>query len=82
MCYRVLPKNKLALFSFPQAKTQSKQKMQITALKYDCNLFSRLYFACQTRDGDLDTFKHENQNTPPSLSLGEKIRFGTKANLL
>ena len=78
----VLPKNKLALFSSPQARTQSRQKMQITALKNDCNLFSRLYIACQTWDGDLNTLKHENQNTPPSLSLGEKIRFGTKADLL
>ena len=35
-----------------------------------------------TRDGDLDSFfKHENQNTPPSLSLGGKIRLGTKADL-
>ena len=39
-------------------------------------------FACQTRDGNLDTFfKHENQNTPLSLSLEGKIRFGTKADL-
>ena len=57
--------------------------MQVTALKNDCNLFSRLYIACQTRDGDLDTFfTHENQSTPPSLSLGGKIRLGTKADLL
>ena len=75
----VLSKNKLALFSSPPVKTPSKQKTQITALKSDCNLFSRLYIACQTRDGDPDSFfKHENQNTPPSLSLGGKIRLGTK----
>ena len=68
----VLPKNKLALFSSPQAKTQSKQKMNITALKNSCNLFSWPYIACQTRNGYLDTFfKHENQNTPPSLLLGK-----------
>ncbi len=79
----LLSKNKLALFSSKQARTQSKQKMQINALKNDCNLFSRLYIACQMRYGDLDTFfKHENQNSPPSLSLGGKLRFGTKAHLL
>ena len=34
------------------------------------------------RDGDLDTFfTHENQSTP-SLSLGGKIRLGTKEDLL
>ena len=79
----VLPKNKLALFSSPPVKCPSKQKMQVTALKSDCNLFSRLYIACQTRDGDLDTFfMHENQSAPPSLSLGGMIRLGTKADLL
>ena len=36
----VLSKNKLALFRSPPVKTPSKQKMQITALKSDCNLFS------------------------------------------
>ncbi len=78
----LLSKNKLALFSSKQARTQSKQKMQINALKNDCNLFSRLYIACLMRDGDLDTFfKHENQNSPPSLSLGGKLGFGTKADL-
>ena len=34
-------------------------------LKNDCQLFSRLYFACQSRDGDLkEFFKHENQPCP------------------
>ena len=79
----VLSKNKLALFSSPPPKCPSKQKMKVTALKNDCSLFSRLYIACQTRDGDLDTFfQHENQTTPPSLSQGGQIRFGSKADLL
>lgn len=42
----VLSKNKLALFSSPPPKRPSKQKMQVTALKNDCSLFSRLYIAC------------------------------------
>ena len=79
----VLTKNKLPLFSSPPVKCPSKMKMQVATLKSDCNLFSRLYIACQTRDGDLDTFfMHENQSAPPSLSQGGKIRLGTKADLL
>jgi len=79
-----LPKNKLPLFSRPPVKTQSKQKMQLAALKSDCNLFSRLYVSCQTRDGDLDQFfTHENQAAPPSLSDRGKLRSCTnKADLL
>ena len=42
-----------------------------------------MYVSCQTRDGDLDTFfTHENQAAPPSLSVGGKLRLGTKADLL
>ena len=37
---------------------------------------------CQIRDGDLDQFfAHENQSTPPSLSVGGKLRNG-KVDLL
>ncbi len=39
--------------------------------------------ACQTRDGDLDTFfTYENQAAPPSLSVGGGLCLGTKDNLL
>ena len=79
----ILSKNKLPLFSRPSVKCPSKQKMQIATLTNDCNLFSRLYISCQTRDGDIDKFfTHENKATPPSLSQGCKIRLGTKADLL
>ena len=79
----VIPKNKLILLSHPPPKPPSKQKMKVTALKNDCNLFSRLYISCQTRSGDLETFfMHENQAAPPSLSLGGKLRLGTKAIVL
>ena len=64
-------------------KRPSKQKMQIASLKSDCALFSHLYVACLTRDGDLDTFfTYENQAAPPSLSVGGGLRHGTKADLL
>ena len=79
----VISKNKLALFSRPPVKHPSKQKMQIASLKSDCALFSRLYVACQTRDGDLDTFlTYENQAAPPLLSVGGGLHLGTKADLL
>ena len=79
----VIHKNKLVLLSHPPPKPPSKQNMHVTALKNDCNLFSRLYISCQTRSGDLETFfMHENQATPPSLSLGGKLRLGNKADLL
>ena len=52
-------------------------------LKEDCSLFSRLYIACQIRDGNLeDFFKYENQPWPPSLSQLGQLRGGQKADLL
>ena len=79
----VISKNKLTLLSHTPDKSPSKHKMQVAVLKNDCNLFSRLYISCQTRSGDLDVFfAHENQATPPSLSVGGKLRLGTKADLL
>ena len=65
----VILKNKLVLLTHPPRKPPSKQKMQVTVLKNDCNIFSCLYISCQTRSGDLETFfMHEDQTTPPSLS--------------
>ena len=53
------------------------------ALKDDCSLFSRLYIACQSREGDLqDFFRHENQPWPPSLSQNGQLRQGNKADLV
>ena len=52
-------------------------------MKNDIALFSRLFIACQNRDGDLQQFfSHENQSTPPSLSQGNCLRSGNKAGLL
>jgi len=80
---QTIPKNKLPLFSRPPLKIKSKQKTQLAAIKSDCALFSRLYIACQTRDGDIDSFFfHENQAAPPALSTGGRMRIGVKADLL
>ncbi|MES9880445.1 MAG: hypothetical protein ABW185_06130, partial [Sedimenticola sp.] len=78
-----LPKNKLPLFSRPSVKAPSKGKLQLQSVKSDCNLFSRLYLACQARDGDVEQFFcHENHACPPSLSLGGKLRLGVKSDLM
>ena len=76
-------KNSLHLFKESMAKQPSKQKAQVTALKEDCTLFSRLYISCQSREGNLtDFFKHENQPWPPSLAKSGHMREGTKSDLL
>ena len=77
-----ISKNSMTLFNRPFKGTPSKATHMITSFKSDCPLFSRLYIACQTRDGDLyNFFKHENHAYPPSLSQLGKLRFGTKADL-
>lgn len=74
-----IKKNKLALFKTPSRKPLSKEKQQISSLKTDCALFSRLFISCQTRNEDLDDFfQHENQGCPPSISLNGKLRISSK----
>ena len=52
-------------------------------MKNDIRIFSQLYIATQTRDGDLDTFfSHENSAVPPALACNGKIRSGVKSDLL
>jgi len=59
------------------------KQLQGSQLKTDCELFSRLYVACQSRDGDLDKFfRHENHPYPPALSSLGALRFGSKSGLL
>ena len=60
-----------------------KGKQQLTSLKSDVGLFSRLYIGCQTRDGNLEEFfRHENQAYPPALSDCGNLYLGTKSDLL
>jgi len=77
-----IKKNNLPLFNNRPAKN-SKSKSQVASLKNDCILFSRLYIACQSRDGNLEEFfKHENQECPPALSQTGNLRTGSKADIL
>ena len=79
-----MSKNKLALFSTPQAKQRSKSKEQVASLKTNnCTLFSRLYIACQARQCNLDSFfEHANQAYPPSISDMGQLRQGSKSDLM
>ena len=75
--------NKLKLFGSATGKNVSKGKQQLTSLKSDVGLFSRLYIGCQTRDGNLEEFfRHENQAFPPALSDGGNLYLGSKSDLL
>ena len=76
-------KNNLPLLSTLGKKCQAKEKAQVASLKEDCTLFSRLYIACQCRDGNLDEFfKYENQSWPPALLQMDQLRGGQKADLV
>ncbi len=79
-----LSENKLPLFKYKALSAdQDAKSLKLSTLKSDCNLFSRLYIACQSRDGGLDEFfVHENHSLPPALSQGGNLRFGTKSDLL
>ena len=78
-----IKKNKLSLLSRPSQREKSKTSLQVSSMKSDCSLFSRLYIACQSRDGNLqDFFEHENQACPPPLSQLGKLRSATKADIL
>ena len=78
-----IPRNKLVLFHNSDEKVQSKDKSKVVQLKNDCSLFSRLYIACQNRDGNLEEFfRHENQPWPPSLADRGEIRKGQKSDLV
>ncbi len=64
-------------------RIQSKDKQKITEPKSDCALFSRLYIARQTREGDIqEFFNHENQKYSPSLSSSGKLKQGKKSDLV
>ena len=73
-----IKRNNLPLFSRPPVREKSKAQLQLSLLKNDCSLFSRLYIASQIRNGDLDQFfQHENQAYPPALSQMGKLLTGT-----
>ena len=51
-------------------------------MKNDCSLFSRLFIACQTRNGDMDEFfQHENQVCTPSICDDGNLPLPQKSGL-
>ena len=76
-------RNNLPLFSRSPVREKSRTQLQVSSLKNDCSLFSRLFIASQMRDGDLDDFfAHENQACPPVLSQMGEMRLGKKSDLV
>jgi len=73
--------NRFRLFKYSNAKFSTSP---LASLKSDCALFSRLYIACQTRDGDLDSFfQYENQPFPPPLADSSgKMCHGKKSDII
>ena len=75
----ILSGNKLTLFGSSSAKAQSKDKQELASLKSDVQLFSSLYIACQTREGNLDDYL-SIVKTSLSLSQAMHLRTGTKSD--
>ena len=62
---------RLKLFVGSTTKTASKEKQQLTSMKSDVELFSRIYISCQMRDGNLEYFfQHDHHVWPSALSDG------------
>ena len=89
LIYQVRPisdpikRNHISLFTTTPRGVKSVSQQQVSSLKNDCSLFSRLYVASQIRNGDLDDFfQHENLSYPPALSKMGSIRTGAKSDLV
>ncbi len=64
-------------------RVKSSKQLQVSTLKNNCSLFSRLYIASQICNSDLDEFfQHENQACLPELSQMGVLRTGTESYLL
>jgi hypothetical protein len=69
------------MFRCPPQISPSKAKQMVLSLNSDCALFSRLYIACQIREGDLENFfRYENHAYPLALPLLGKLRLRNKAD--
>ena len=61
-----IKRNNLHHFSWPPVIEKSRKQLQLSFLKNDSSLFSRLYISSQICHGDLDEFfQHENQAYSP-----------------
>ena len=78
-----IKKNQFKIFRLPSSRLMKKSQAELSSLKADCSLFSRLYISCQVRAGDLEEFFcHENRPCPPSISDMGQLRQGKKSDLV
>ncbi len=77
--YKPIKKNKVAYFRQEHVASSSKDK----ELKENCQLFSRLFISCQSRQCDLEEFfMYENQPLSASLSDNGKLHACQKSQLV
>ncbi|KAE8741877.1 hypothetical protein FOCC_FOCC012580 [Frankliniella occidentalis] len=65
-------------------EAKEKKDTDVSHLKNDLQLFSRLFIVARERDLDLDTFfQHENNKFPPSISTASgNLKSGKKSDLM
>lgn len=79
--YQPIKKNHIAFFRLHPVPSSSQEK--VSSLKDDCQLFSRLFISCQSRQCDLaEFFQHENQTAPASLSDSGRLHSCQKSQLV
>ena len=72
-----IKKNFFLFFKCKKAVKRRPKKVQI--LKQSSSLFSQMYIATNTREGDLDLFfSHEVHAFPPSMAESEEVMYSTK----
>ena len=73
--YDTIKKNNLPLYRQKNCVVTPKSKQKVATLTSDCRLFSNLYIASQSREGNLEQFfARENHAYPVSLSEYGKLR--------
>ena len=82
--YDTIKKNNLPLFSHKNSIIISKTKQKMVSLDADWRLYANLYVACQSREGNLESFfAHENHSYPVSISeYGRLRKCSAKSDLL
>lgn len=72
-----IKKNSFIFFKCKKAVKRKPKKVQI--LKHSSSLFSQMYIATNTREGDLDLFfSHEVHAFPPSMAESEEVMYSSK----
>ena len=73
--------NKVALFGTPTKKKGSNKEQKMVVLKNDCSLFSRLYIACQAREGNLEEFQARKPAFPTIIVYFWQIKTWNKVRI-